>query len=192
VAKKSARKLAQRRNRLTPHETRRTPNARFRDKQPRSGIQPHRPGQAWARAARSRPDQQPRRPRPCDRPPARGRLQLHRKHGLAQLPRDGHQEPPTPSWYKDWRTEMRKAGSRALRDRIPGSKAGQGPRIPVADHTHAARWTGTDATSSRTSATDVIKAEKKNPEIWDLKGEYSGKTETAGSPTTRSTAYSAS
>lgn len=77
-------------------------------------------------------------------------------------------------WYKDWRTEMRKAGvaryetdfQAARLDKVHGYQS----LVTLMQH-----GDGYGREFLEDLGDDMIKAEKKNPEIWDLKGEYSGK-----------------
>ncbi|MGW4385622.1 hypothetical protein [Streptomyces sp. NPDC004685] len=77
-------------------------------------------------------------------------------------------------WYEDWRTEMRKAGvaryetdfQAARLDKVHGYQS----LVTLMQH-----GDGYGRDFLEDLGDDMIKAEKKNPEIWDLKGEYSGK-----------------
>ncbi|MFE6804015.1 hypothetical protein ACFVEN_20295 [Streptomyces sp. NPDC057681] len=81
---------------------------------------------------------------------------------------------PHSKWYKDWRTEMRKAGvARYETDlQAAGLDKVHGYQSLVTLMQHGDGY-GRDFLEDL--GDDMIKAEKKNPEIWDLKGEYSGK-----------------
>ncbi|MFD5117650.1 hypothetical protein [Streptomyces sp. NPDC058385] len=77
-------------------------------------------------------------------------------------------------WYEDWRTEMRKAGvaryetdfQAARLDKVHGYQS----LVTLMQH-----GDGYGRDFLEDLGDDMIKAEKKNPQIWDLKGEYSGK-----------------
>ncbi|MFB8270214.1 hypothetical protein ACFC96_26920 [Streptomyces sp. NPDC055955] len=81
---------------------------------------------------------------------------------------------PHSQWYKDWRTEMQKAGvaryetdfQAARLDKIRGYQS----LITLMQHGDGY---GRDVLEDL--GDDMIKAEKKTPGLWDLKGEYSGK-----------------
>ncbi|MFE7154045.1 hypothetical protein [Streptomyces sp. NPDC057636] len=81
---------------------------------------------------------------------------------------------PHSKWYKDWRTEMRKAGvARYETDlQAAGLDKVHGYQSLVTLMQHGDGY-GRDFLEDL--GDDMIKAEKKNPEIWDLKGECSGK-----------------
>ncbi|MFI8786575.1 hypothetical protein [Streptomyces sp. NPDC055105] len=80
---------------------------------------------------------------------------------------------PNSQWYKDWRTEMRKAGvarydtdfQAARLDKVHGYQS----LVTLMQH-----GDGYGRDYLEDLGDDMIKAEKKNPDIWDLKGEYSG------------------
>ncbi|MFE6896318.1 hypothetical protein ACFVFJ_05530 [Streptomyces sp. NPDC057717] len=80
---------------------------------------------------------------------------------------------PDSQWYKDWRTEMRKAGvarydtdfQAARLDKVHGYQS----LVTLMQH-----GDGYGRDYLEDLGDDMIKAEKKNPDIWDLKGEYSG------------------
>ncbi|MFE2731453.1 hypothetical protein [Streptomyces sp. NPDC059349] len=80
---------------------------------------------------------------------------------------------PDSQWYKDWRTEMRKAGvarydtdfQAARLDKVHGYQS----LVTLMQH-----GDGYGRDYLEDLGDDMIKAEKKNPDIWDLKGEYRG------------------
>ncbi|MFB7714351.1 hypothetical protein [Streptomyces sp. NPDC056105] len=90
-------------------------------------------------------------------------------NSLATATKNSHSQ-----WYKDWRTEMRKAGvarfetefQTARLDKVHGYQS----LVTLMQH-----GDGYGRDFLEDLGDDMIKAEKKNPEIWDLKGEYSGK-----------------
>ncbi|MFF2470949.1 hypothetical protein [Streptomyces sp. NPDC058066] len=81
---------------------------------------------------------------------------------------------PHSKWYKDWRTEMRKAGvaryetdfQAARLDKVRGYQS----LVTLMQH-----GDGYGRDFLEDLGDDMIKAEKKTPDMWDLKGEYSGK-----------------
>ncbi|MFB7757388.1 hypothetical protein ACFC18_48730, partial [Streptomyces sp. NPDC056121] len=81
---------------------------------------------------------------------------------------------PHSQWYRDWRTEMQKAGiaryetdfQAARLDKVRGYQS----LITLMQHGDGY---GRDVLEDL--GDDMIKAEKKTPGLWDLKGEYSGK-----------------
>ncbi|MFI9777087.1 hypothetical protein ACIHCV_20590 [Streptomyces sp. NPDC051956] len=81
---------------------------------------------------------------------------------------------PHSKWYKDWRTEMRKAGVARYETEFQAARLDKvhGYQSLVTLMQHGDGY-GRDFLEDL--GDDMIKAEKKNPEIWDLKGEYSGK-----------------
>lgn len=90
-------------------------------------------------------------------------------NSLATATKNSHSQ-----WYKDWRTEMRKAGvaryetefQTARLDKVHGYQS----LVTLMQH-----GDGYGRDFLEDLGDDMIKVEKKNPEIWDLKGEYSGK-----------------
>ncbi|MGW6360353.1 hypothetical protein ACWFR5_35635 [Streptomyces sp. NPDC055092] len=81
---------------------------------------------------------------------------------------------PHSKWYKDWRTEMRKAGVARYETEFQAARLDKvhGYQSLVTLMQHGDGY-GRDFLEDL--GDDMIKAEKKNPEIWDLKAEYSGK-----------------
>ncbi|MEU5056316.1 MULTISPECIES: hypothetical protein [unclassified Streptomyces] len=81
---------------------------------------------------------------------------------------------PHSQWYKDWRTEMRKAGVARYETEFQAARLDKvhGYQSLVTLMQHGDGY-GRDFLEDLSD--DMIKAEKKNPEIWDLKGEYSGR-----------------
>ncbi|MFG2518945.1 hypothetical protein [Streptomyces sp. NPDC048527] len=77
-------------------------------------------------------------------------------------------------WYKNWRTEMRKAGVARYETDVQAARLDKvrGYQSLVTLMQHGDGY-GRDFLEDL--GDDMIKAEKKNPDIWDLKGEYSGK-----------------
>ncbi|MFF1359340.1 hypothetical protein [Streptomyces sp. NPDC058297] len=76
-------------------------------------------------------------------------------------------------WYKNWRTEMRKAGVARYETDVQAARLDKvrGYQSLVTLMQHGDGY-GRDFLEDL--GDDMIKAEKKNPDIWDLKGEYSG------------------
>ncbi|MET8208761.1 hypothetical protein ABZT51_22415 [Streptomyces sp. NPDC005373] len=80
---------------------------------------------------------------------------------------------PNSQWYKEWRTEMRKAGvarydtdfQAARLDTVHGYQS----LVTLMQH-----GDGYGRDYLEDLGDDMINAEKKHPDIWDLKGEYSG------------------
>ncbi|WP_406106318.1 hypothetical protein OG698_28420 [Streptomyces sp. NBC_01003] len=90
-------------------------------------------------------------------------------NSLATATKNSHSK-----WYKDWRTEMRKAGVARYETEFQAARLDKvhGYQSLVTLMQHGDGY-GRDFLEDL--GDDMIKAEKKNPEIWDLKGEYSGK-----------------
>lgn len=90
-------------------------------------------------------------------------------NSLATATKDPHSK-----WYKNWRAEMREAGvaryetdfQAARLDKVRGYQS----LVTLMQH-----GDGYGRDFLEDLGDDMIKAEKKNPDIWDLKGEYSGK-----------------
>ncbi|MEU8486483.1 hypothetical protein [Streptomyces sp. NPDC048641] len=76
-------------------------------------------------------------------------------------------------WYENWRTEMRKAGVARYETDVQAARLDKirGYQSLVTLMQHGDGY-GRDFLEDL--GDDMIKAEKKNPDIWDLKGEYSG------------------
>ncbi|MFF1683599.1 hypothetical protein [Streptomyces sp. NPDC058254] len=76
-------------------------------------------------------------------------------------------------WYENWRTEMRKAGVARYETDVQAARLDKvrGYQSLVTLMRHGDGY-GRDFLEDL--GDDMIKAEKKNPDIWDLKGEYSG------------------
>ncbi|MFJ2396054.1 hypothetical protein ACIOTI_25320 [Streptomyces sp. NPDC087843] len=77
-------------------------------------------------------------------------------------------------WYREWRGEMQKAGVERHATDAQGTRldkaVGYQSLVTLMEKGHGyAPGVLEDLTD------DMVKAEKKNPEIWQLKGEYSGK-----------------
>lgn len=90
-------------------------------------------------------------------------------NSLATATKNSHSK-----WYKDWRAEMREAGvaryetdfQAARLDKVRGYQS----LVTLMQH-----GDGYGRDFLEDLGDDMIKAEKKNPDIWNLKGEYAGK-----------------
>ncbi|GAA2338206.1 hypothetical protein OKJ48_36410 [Streptomyces kunmingensis] len=78
------------------------------------------------------------------------------------------------SWYKDWRADMQKAGVARYETDSQGARLdkarGYQSLITLMQH-----GGGYEGQVLQDLSDDMIEAEKKNPDIWDLKHEYAGK-----------------
>ncbi|WP_223280988.1 hypothetical protein [Streptomyces antnestii] len=85
---------------------------------------------------------------------------------------------PHSQWYKNWRTEMRKAGVARYETDVQAAKLdkirGYQSLVTLMQHGDGG-GNGYGREFLENLGDDMIKAERKNPDIWDLKGEYSGK-----------------
>ncbi|MEU6661010.1 hypothetical protein [Streptomyces sp. NPDC046821] len=90
-------------------------------------------------------------------------------NSLASATKNSHSE-----WYRHWRAEMRKAGVARYETAAQGARLDKvrGYQSLVTLMRHGDGY-GRDFLENITD--DMITAEKKNPDIWDLKGEYAGK-----------------
>ncbi|MEV5976753.1 hypothetical protein [Streptomyces sp. NPDC052114] len=99
--------------------------------------------------------------------------------GLANTLAKATQNTDT-KWYKEWHADLKKAGVSRYSTDFHGARLdkvhGYQSLVTLMQAGAGEKGNGFSSGFLKDVGNDIISAEKKNPDIWDLKGPYSGKT----------------